>query len=110
MKTARLDVSIVFPIFTIVEWDQPGIDNFENGNTDEFDITIGDIGDLTKIRIRHDDTGDGSGWYLEEIRVLNKTEGKEWVFPCNRWLATDEDDGSIDRTLEGRLISWTLGK
>ena len=75
--------------------------NFEKNKTDLFRISANGLGDLSQVRIRHDDKNDYSGWHLEYITVQTETENpqKTWTFPCNRWLATDEDDGAIDRTL-----------
>ena len=38
-----------------------------------------------------------SGWYLGKVVVKNGPHAT--VFPCNRWLAKDEDDGKIEREL-----------
>ncbi len=88
--------------------DNSGHDDFRQGKTDDFNIVASNLGDLRELRIRHNDKEEGSGWYLEEIRVLDKSAGKEWLFECDKWLATDEDDKRIDRTLKAQLI-WTLG-
>jgi hypothetical protein len=73
---------------------------FERGNQDVFTLPFNDLGDLTKVRIRHDNANDHPGWYLVEIRIVDEDPDKEYNFPCNKWLATDEDDGLIDRTLK----------
>lgn len=85
-----------------------------------------DVGKIFKVRISHDDTGIGSGWYLDRAEVKrlitalvpkekkedkkkkkkkkkedDEEEGTEeemrevvltYVFPCDRWLASDEED------------------
>ena len=33
------------------------------------------------------------------VKVEARSEGKLWGFPCARWLAKDEDDGSTERVL-----------
>jgi hypothetical protein len=58
------------------------------------------LGDLKKVRIRHDNTGNKPGWFLDYITVHEENSDKMWYFPCNRWLAVDEDDHLIDRTLD----------
>lgn len=73
--------------------------NFELGKTDVFNLETRDIGELTQVRIRHDNLGVGPGWYLDRIIIHNESTDKEWVFPCNNWLAYDEDDGQIARIL-----------
>jgi hypothetical protein len=78
--------------------DKSGNDR-ERGDVDVYSIEMTDLGNLSRVRIRHDNTGVGPGWFLDKITVQNEGSGKTWVFPCNRWLATDEDDGRIDRVL-----------
>ena len=41
----------------------------------------------------------GSGWYLNDVTLDIKSRGEHMTFPCHRWLATDEDDGLIEREL-----------
>jgi hypothetical protein len=36
---------------------------------------------------------------LDRILVEDLDEHRIYEFPCNRWLATDEDDGQISRFL-----------
>ncbi len=73
--------------------------NFERGHTDKFGIEAVDLGDLVKLRIGHDGSGFGSGWFLENIIVTNEKTGEKWIFNCNRWLDKGEDDGLIVREL-----------
>lgn len=74
-------------------------DNFEQGKTDIFTLELPQLGNLTSVRIRHDDTGFASGWFLDKIIVRNEESGKEWLFPCNNWLASDEGDLKTERVL-----------
>jgi len=75
-------------------------DNFEQNKTDMFQIEMQDIGQIKAVRIRHDDSGAFSGWYLDKIVIHNNAQpGNEWTFPCNNWLAVDEGDHQIDRVL-----------
>lgn len=70
---------------------------------DEFNVEAVTLNKLKKIRIGHDGTGPGAGWYLEKVVVIpprdGKSEAKEVTFNCNRWLAEDEDDGLIEREI-----------
>lgn len=43
-------------------------DVFEQGNTDEFDIHVSDVGKPYKLRVFHDDTSLMSGWKLDKVR------------------------------------------
>lgn len=49
--------------------------------------------------MRHDGSGFGSGWFLDNIVVADEKAGKQWVFNCGRWLDKGEDDGAIVREL-----------
>jgi hypothetical protein len=61
---------------------------------------VDELGDLKRVRIRHDNSLPLSGWYLERVEIRNEDTDAEWTFPCNRWLARDEDDGEIERVLD----------
>ena len=64
---------------------------------DTFQLQCLDLGQLERVRIRHDNTGVGPGWYLEEVEVC---EGKGvWHFPCRQWLDMEEGDGALVREL-----------
>ena len=78
---------------------------FENGSLDTFSFSTGStsgLGDIRRIRIRHDNSGNKPGWFLDYITVHEEFSDRLWYFPCQRWLARDEDDRSIDRTLDAR--------
>ena len=62
---------------------------------------VGDV--IEKIRIGHDNKGIAAGWHLDKVEVRRlKDDGETsttYTFPCKRWLAKDEDDGSVVREL-----------
>lgn len=74
--------------------------NFESGKVDVFALHLKELGDLKQIRIRHDNKNPLAGWFLDRVHIRNEGTDKEWTFPCNRWLARDEDDGEIERMLD----------
>eukprot|EP00741_Cyanophora_paradoxa_P008097 tig00001229_g7835.t1 len=103
-------------------------DLFDRAGVDSFDIVSGDLGDIESISLEHDNRGFGSGWFLDRVVIkayslpatrpptptaplegagAGEAEGgrespapeHEWSFLCGRWLATDEDDGSLVREL-----------
>ena len=57
------------------------------------------LGDLTKVRIWHDNKFLSANWYLENVEIVDKSTDEKFIFPCNRWLAKDKDDGSLVREL-----------
>jgi hypothetical protein len=70
--------------------DNPGVNDFEIGDTNTFSVTAVNIEDLDYIIIRHDNSGSFPGWYVDEIQVSNEEINKEWTFLPDQWLATDE--------------------
>lgn len=75
-------------------------DLFETGQCDEFLIKTKNFKKVSQIRIGHDNSGFGSGWHLSRVEVINKSDSKQYEFPCNRWLAKDEDDKKIERIID----------
>ncbi|KAL3842214.1 hypothetical protein ACJMK2_020253, partial [Sinanodonta woodiana] len=72
---------------------------FESGQEDIFIIKAIDLGKLSKLRIRHDNSGFGAAWFLDRVEVEDPKRKKSFYFPCQRWLATDKDDHQISREL-----------
>ncbi|CAG5116254.1 unnamed protein product, partial [Candidula unifasciata] len=73
---------------------------FERESHDVFTVTAVDLGKLTKVKVKHDGHGPGSGWYLDKIKVRESQEAATvFLFECNRWLDEGEDDGAIEREL-----------
>ncbi|XP_039084794.1 lipoxygenase homology domain-containing protein 1 isoform X3 [Hyaena hyaena] len=67
--------------------------------TDTFTIYAIDLGALTKIRIRHDNSGNRPGWFLDRVDITDMNNEITYYFPCQRWLAVEEDDGQLSREL-----------
>ncbi|KAJ3604053.1 hypothetical protein NHX12_028794 [Muraenolepis orangiensis] len=75
------------------------LNKFERAKEDVFTLTAVDLGALKKLRIRHNNTSSYSSWYLDRVEIVDTKEDVTYYFPCNRWLAVDEDDGQIAREL-----------
>jgi len=53
--------------------------------TDIFEIEAVSLGSLQKCIVGHDGTGDGQGWFLEQIVIRESKNAKEeYIFPCER--------------------------
>lgn len=75
---------------------------FERNKTDMFTFTnILSLGELTKLRIRHDNTGSlgNTHWHLEWVKVEDAERGRTYLFPCNKWLSLSKDDKQLVREL-----------
>jgi lipoxygenase homology domain-containing protein 1 len=44
---------------------------FERNQVDEFELKAIELGELLKLKIRIDESGFGSAWYLEKIEISN---------------------------------------
>ncbi|XP_040289065.1 oxygen-regulated protein 1 [Bufo bufo] len=74
-------------------------DIFQSGHEDTFDISIGDIGEVYKIRIGHTNSGASPGWHCQEVQLLNIFSNEQFCIKVNRWLARDKEDGEICREI-----------
>ncbi|CAH1776005.1 unnamed protein product [Owenia fusiformis] len=81
--------------------------SFAAGNVDHFEgkllyfnkVSIGNIGEIYKIRVAHDNKGEFPGWFLDEVKLRDMHTEEELIFTCRRWLSRDEDDSEICREL-----------
>ncbi|XP_071482651.1 polycystin-1-like protein 2 [Diadema antillarum] len=75
---------------------------FQVGSINSFLMTVPrPLGLLTYVRIWHDNSGGGgqAGWFLSRISIMDLQTGKEFFFLCEQWLAVEQGDGAVDRTL-----------
>ncbi|CAF0762513.1 unnamed protein product [Rotaria sp. Silwood1] len=73
---------------------------FEQGATNRFQIYAADVGKIKTIRIEHDGSGLGNGWYLDSIEVRHISRNETYKFPVDRWLDVGEGDKRISLDLE----------
>ncbi|KAI3372735.1 hypothetical protein L3Q82_023197 [Scortum barcoo] len=71
---------------------------FERGKVDKFTIEAVDLGQVFKIRIRHDNSMMAADWYLDQVEVLDEDTEEVYMFLCERWLSTKKEDKRIERT------------
>ena len=64
---------------------------------DEFMIECPTVGELKKILIGHNNKGSAPGWFLDRVFIEDVDENRIYEFHCEKWFATDEDDGQISR-------------
>jgi hypothetical protein len=72
---------------------------FEKGHTDIFLVNCLDLGNITKLRIWHDNKGLGSSWYLSRVTVMEEDSHSRFEFPCDQWLSSSEGDNQVLREL-----------
>lgn len=58
-----------------------------------------DLGNLYKVRIRHDNALLSPAWFLDRVEVRDSLTDDTYTFHCERWLGKNKADGKIDRFL-----------
>ncbi|XP_017713332.1 PREDICTED: lipoxygenase homology domain-containing protein 1 isoform X9 [Rhinopithecus bieti] len=106
-KNAGTDANVFITLFgtqddtgmTLLKSSKTNSNKFERDSIEIFTVETLDLGDLWKVRLGHDNTGKAPGWFVDWVEVDAPSLGKCMMFPCGRWLAKNEDDGSIIRDL-----------
>jgi hypothetical protein len=74
---------------------------FERGKVDRVEIECPKmLTPIEKVLVGHDNSGLAPGWFLDHIVVESPSAGLKQVFPCEKWLAKDKEDGKIERMLK----------
>ncbi|XP_075870025.1 lipoxygenase homology domain-containing protein 1 [Nelusetta ayraudi] len=85
---------------TLLLRDSNKSNKFERKQVDMFRFSdILSLGELSKVRVWHNNSGVAPGWFLEYVEVKDELLDKTFRFPCDRWLAKNDDDGQIMREL-----------
>ena len=84
-------------------------DKFERGQVDIFHIEADPIGYIERIKLGHDAAGAKDGWHVESVEIEVPSLGQCFIFGVNRWFATDEDDGEIERELYPQKVESREG-
>lgn len=70
---------------------------FARGSVNNFTVKLPEsLGELLKIRIWHDNSGDNPAWFFHNVLVVDVQTAIETHFVANRWLAVEKGDGKID--------------
>ncbi|KAF5839075.1 Lipase/lipooxygenase [Dunaliella salina] len=80
-----------------------GRDVFAPGKADTFQLSMVDLGDLSRLDVWHDNSGRNSGWNLDYIEIRSSAMNRVWYFPCFQWLDARQGDGQTRRLLAATL-------
>ncbi|XP_031550609.1 zinc metalloproteinase nas-13-like [Actinia tenebrosa] len=69
--------------------------HFETGGTDKFNVVAPDLGQLTKLTVRHNNQGFGAAWYLNKIDVEDDKRKKKYTFSCSCWISGDHNTKTL---------------
>ena len=69
---------------------------FARGGVDSFLLTSSvHLGSMIHTRIWHDNSGNNPSWFLSRLMVKDLTTNRVYYFMLDKWLAVDEEDGSV---------------
>ncbi|CAF1388450.1 unnamed protein product [Adineta ricciae] len=68
-------------------------------NSSEVRLKHKNLGQLTTLRIGHDNSGLMPRWHIDHVIVRNQLTNNRYRFPCGRWLGKGVDDDSLERLL-----------
>lgn len=60
------------------------------------------------MHLWHDNGGSSPSWYLSHVVVKDLVQGSCWFFLGQCWLAVDEGDGRVERSLVASECSLTF--
>ncbi|ELT88718.1 hypothetical protein CAPTEDRAFT_175721 [Capitella teleta] len=69
-----------------INLDQKFHDDFESGQTDEFEEMGNDVGEITSIEMSIGTGILARRWFLEEVLIQDLKSLKKYRFPCYQWL------------------------
>ncbi|XP_019360809.1 PREDICTED: polycystic kidney disease protein 1-like 2 [Gavialis gangeticus] len=76
----------------------PDTEVFERGGVDVFLLcTLFPLGELQRIRLWHDNSGNSPSWYVNRVLVHDLAWDQKWYFLCNSWLAIDVGECVLDK-------------
>ena len=67
-----------------------------------------DVGPLTAIRIRHDNSGVLPAWFLSKVEILDTTSNEKYLFECNKWLSLSHGSFKIEHILKEAVSASTF--
>lgn len=77
---------------------------FNHAQVDKFTIEAVDLGQVFKIKIRHDNSMMNADWYLDQVEVLDVDTEEVFLFLCERWLSRKREDRLIQRVFYVKVI------
>ena len=78
-------------------------DIFARGSINGFILIINEpLGTLMEITLEHDNAGENPSWFVETVTIRDRQVEEQWIFPINRWLAVEREDGEVEVTVDTR--------
>ena len=79
---------------------------FSRGSINGFVLLTNEsLGNLNEITLEHDNSGESPSWFVETVVIRDRQTEERWVFPINRWLALEKDDGQIEISIKSKAAT-----
>ena len=79
---------------------------FSRGSINGFVLVTNEsLGNLNEITLEHDNSGESPSWFVERVVIRDRHTEERWVFPINRWLALEKDDGQIEISIKSKAAT-----
>ena len=79
---------------------------FGRGSINGFVLVTNDsLGNLNEITLEQDNSGESPSWFVETVVIRDRQTEERWVFPINRWLALEKDDGQIEISVKSKAAT-----
>lgn len=71
---------------------------------DKFTVEAVDLGEVYKIKIRHDNSMVSADWCLDQVEVVDVDTEEVFLFLCERWLSRKREDRRIERVFYVKVM------
>ena len=68
-------------------------------------VTNESLGNLNELTLEQDNSGENPSWFVETVVIRDRQTEERWVFPINRWLALEKDDGQIEISVKSKAAT-----
>lgn len=79
---------------------ETNFNKFERNHVDRFKFVDKNFGKLFGIKIRHDNSGALSEWFLDRVEITDRREKQKFIFVCQKWFSLYKDDKRIERVIK----------
>jgi len=82
--------------------------NYEKKKVDRFNLQHKNLGVIQKIKVKHDNSGNKPGWFLEKVSIRQGSE--QFNFTANEWLSSSQNGALPKVTLleDSYRIKYTV--
>lgn len=84
--------------------------NFETGRLDIFQLQLSNLGEITKIKLGQDGSGDSPNWLVDKILIKDLLTNKQFFFFPSDWFSSILDDKTLFKEIFPTAVPESYGK